>query len=73
MKIEIGSVNMRALEIYERIEKEYNELVAKADKLRVEKGDVLKMMQEIEGKKKDAFMKTFNVIKENFEYSLKSI
>jgi len=67
MREQIGSVNMRALEIYEEVEKQYNELVGKKDSLGKEKEDVLKMMQEIESKKKDLFMKIFEVVNENFK------
>jgi chromosome segregation protein len=63
----MGSVNMRALEIYESVEKEYNTLLAKKDKLREEKEDVLRMMEEIEGKKKELFMKTYNLVNEQFQ------
>jgi len=58
---------MRALEIYEEVEKQYNELVEKKDMLGKEKEDVLKMMNEIEGKKKDLFMKVFDVVNETFK------
>ncbi len=66
LKTEIGSVNMRALEIYEDIEKEYGALLENKDKLVGEKEDVLTMMKEIEGKKKELFMKTYDVINQNF-------
>ena len=62
----LGNVNLRALEIYGEIEKEYNGLIEKKEKLKLEKQDVLNMMQEIETKKKDLFMKTFNEIDRNF-------
>lgn len=64
---DIGNVNMRALEIYENIEKEYNSLLEKKDRLGTEKEDVMGMMDEIEGRKKELFMKTFDVINENFQ------
>jgi chromosome segregation protein len=67
LREQIGSVNMRALEIYEEVEKQYKELLEKKDKLNKEKEDVLAMMKEIEGKKKELFMKTFNVVNENFK------
>ena len=66
-KDEIGNVNMRALEIYEEVEKEYNSLLDKKDNLRKEKEDVVKLMEEIEGKKKELFMKTFDVVNNNFK------
>ena len=67
MKEQIGSVNMRALEIYEEVEKQYNELVDKKNTLGAEKEDVVKMMDEIESKKKGMFMSVFHVINETFQ------
>lgn len=64
---DIGSVNMRALEIYETVEKEYQSLLDKKDRLSKEKEDVFGMMKEIEGRKKELFMRTFDVINENFK------
>ena len=63
---QMGNVNLRALEVYEDIRKEYDELLTKMDKLKGEKDDVLDMIHEIETKKKDMFMKTFNFISKNF-------
>jgi len=67
MREQIGSVNMRALEIYEDVEKQYGSLLAKKDLLSKEKEDVYKMMEVIEGKKKELFMKVFEVVNENFQ------
>lgn len=66
MMDQMGSVNLRALEIYDSVEKEYNILLEKKDKLKKEKEDVLMMMNEIERNKKKLFMETFNTINENF-------
>ena len=66
MREEIGSINMRALEIYEEVEKEYKKIIEKKEKLVNEKEDVVKMMNEIEVKKKELFMNTFNVVNDNF-------
>jgi len=63
----MGNVNLRALDIYNEAEREYNEILEKTSKLKFEKEDVLKMMQEIESKKGDMFMKTFRVISSNFK------
>ncbi len=62
-----GNINMRALEVYDQIEKEYNGLIEKRKKLSSEKEDVMVMINEIETKKKDIFMKTFDVIDNNFQ------
>ena len=63
----IGSVNMRALDIYEAVEKEYDELLKKKETLIGEKDDVVNMMNEIEQKKGGLFTKTFDAIDENFK------
>ncbi|MBD3313735.1 chromosome segregation protein SMC [Candidatus Woesearchaeota archaeon] len=63
----IGSVNMKSLEIFDHVEKEYQDLLKKKEKLMLEKEDVLVMMNEIESKKKDMFMKTFEVVNKNFQ------
>ena len=67
MVIEIGNVNMRALEVYEEIQQEYNSLMNKKDVLASEKGEVIKMMDEIEHKKKALFMQSFNEINGHFK------
>ena len=67
MKTDIGSVNMRALEIYSQVEKEYTALLDKKDTLFNEREDVLKMMEEIEGKKRELFMKHFDIVNNTFK------
>jgi chromosome segregation protein len=67
MREQIGSVNMRALEIYEEVEKQYNDLVQKKDKLSSEREDVVRMMDEIEGKKKELFIRVFDNINGTFK------
>ncbi|MBI2666234.1 AAA family ATPase, partial [Candidatus Woesearchaeota archaeon] len=64
---QMSAVNLRALEIYEEIEKEYGKLVEKKDELDKEKIEIMSMMNEIETKKKDHFMKTFDLVHENFQ------
>jgi len=63
----MGNVNLRALEIYEEVRKEYSILEQKSEKLGSERQDVLKMIDEVESKKTSVFMKTFNEINKNFE------
>ncbi len=63
---EIGNVNMRALEIYDIILKEFEDLMNKNKHLKKEKEDVLVLMTEIEGKKKRIFLKTYKQIADNF-------
>lgn len=63
----IGAVNMRALEIYDNVEKEYVRLIEKKDKLGKEKEDVMLMINEVDSKKKELFMKTYEVVNHNFK------
>ncbi|MCX6707514.1 MAG: chromosome segregation protein SMC [Candidatus Woesearchaeota archaeon] len=69
----MGSVNMKALEIFDQVDKEYNDLSAKREKLMLEKEDVLIMMNEIELKKKDMFMKTYDVVNQNFQRTFSAL
>lgn len=62
-----GAVNMRALEIYDNVEKEYIKLTEKKQKLGSEKEDVLLMINEVDSKKKELFMKTYDVVNHNFK------
>lgn len=63
----MGNINLRALEIYEKVKVEYDLLVGKYDTLKLEKEDVLKLIYEIETKKKTVFMKTFNAVQRTFK------
>jgi len=67
MASDIGAVNMRALEVFDNVEKEYQGLISKKESLVVEKDDVFGMIQEIEGKKKSRFMKNFDIVNNNFK------
>ena len=62
----IGSINMRALEIYEEIKHEYDRVQEKVNTLDKEKQDIMQIIAEIDTKKKKTFMKTFNGINEIF-------
>lgn len=62
----IGSVNMRALEVYDKVKIEYDEIATQVNKLEEEKIEILKLIEEIDKKKKRAFMQTFEVINEYF-------
>jgi len=63
----IGNVNMKALEIYDTVESEYNKLLDKKETLIKEKEEVMIMINEIETKKKDLFMKAFEIVNANFQ------
>ncbi len=63
---QMGNVNMRALEIYDSVKKEFEELTWKTSKLGTERQDILEVIEEIESKKKDSFLETYNKVKSNF-------
>ena len=59
---EIGSINMRALEVYESVKGEYEKVEEKVNTLDKEKQDIMSIIEEIDKKKTKSFMKTFNSI-----------
>lgn len=61
-----GNVNMRSLEVYDQINEEYQQLLQKRDKLKEERQEIIGMINEIEAKKKDVFMNTFDKIDQSF-------
>jgi len=67
MVVQMGNVNLKALEIYEDVEKQYSELLGKKETLVKEKAQVARMMSEIESRKKDLFMNTFNALNNHFK------
>ena len=62
----IGSVNMKALEVYDEIKKEYDSIAEKAAQLENEKLEIMKIIEEIDMKKRKTFMKTLSSINELF-------
>jgi chromosome segregation protein len=64
---EMGAVNMRALEVYDEVNERYQELLDKKDRLEDEKESVLVMINEVDTKKKELFMETYEVINHNFK------
>lgn len=62
----LGAVNLKSLEIYDSVVKEYDNLMKKREDLGLEKQSVLDFMEEIEDKKKTLFMETFDVIQDHF-------
>ena len=60
------AVNLKALEIYDEVDREYNKLLDKKEILIREKKKVEELMGEIEGKKKEQFMVKF---KQSFHFA----
>ncbi|MBM3308746.1 MAG: chromosome segregation protein SMC [Candidatus Altiarchaeales archaeon] len=64
---QFGSINMRAIETFEQVKKEYEEIFEKLSTLKTERQSIFDFMDKVEQKKYETFMKTFEVVKENFE------
>lgn len=71
--LDIGAVNMKALEIYDKAEEEYKKLLEKKETLALERQDVLIMMNEVEVKKKELFLNTYDIINKNFGEIFRSL
>jgi len=69
----IGSVNLRSLEVYDSIKKEYDLIKEKAEVIEKEKGGVLKIIHEIDIKKKKTFLKTLVELNEIFSRNFSQI
>lgn len=64
---ELGDVNMRALAAYDEVLTRQNELKQQIDTLSKERKEILDRMNGYEQQKKEAFLKTYNNINENFK------
>ncbi len=62
----IGNVNLRALEVYEDIKREYDVIAEKTERLQKEKEEILKIVEEIDMKKKRTFSRTLKDLNELF-------
>ena len=62
----IGSVNLRALEVYDKVKEDYEEISEKASIIEKEKLEILKIIEEIDKKKRRTFVRTLNDINNLF-------
>jgi chromosome segregation protein len=66
----IGPVNMRSLEVYDEIKKEYDSIREKADSINKERESILKIIHDIDVRKKKTFLITLEnlnkIFSENF-------
>ncbi len=63
---ELGMVNLKAPELYDKKKKDVEEAKAQISVLENEKSSILAMMDEIESKKLNVFMQTLSVVNKNF-------
>lgn len=61
-----GSINMKAVEIYDKLNDEFQRLLEKRQILTGEKAEILVFISEMDEKKKVKFMETFVQLRENF-------
>jgi len=59
-------VNMRAIEEYERVKEKYDKLEFRLRKLEEERQAILRLVEEIEGRKLEVFMEVFDNVAANF-------
>jgi len=69
----LGSVNLRALEVYDSIKKEYDAIKDKIEIINNEKEGILKIIHEIDIKKKKTFLKTINDLNEIFSRNFSQV
>ncbi len=66
----IGPVNMRSLEVYDEIKKEYDIIQQKAESINKERESILRIIHDIDVRKKKTFLKTLEslnkIFSENF-------
>ncbi len=67
MLAELGNVNMAAIEMYDKKKAEIEEVTEKIARLSEERKAILKMIDEIEERKKEAFFEAFYAVSENFK------
>lgn len=64
---DLGAVNMKALEDFENVSARQQELHSQIETLSHEREQILERMRGYEDLKKETFLKTYNVINENFK------
>jgi len=62
----IGSVNLLSLNVYDSVKKQYDEIKEKSEIIDREKEDILKIVYEIDMKKRKTFLKTLDALNELF-------
>ena len=69
----IGSVNLRSLEVYDAIKQQYESVREKAEIIEKEKQGILKIIHEIDIKKKKSFLKTLTELNSIFSRNFSQI
>lgn len=70
---EIGSVNLKALEVYDNIKSEYDKIKEKVEQLEKEKEEIANIILQIDRKKKKTFVETLRNINQLFSVNFLSL
>lgn len=71
--LRIGTVNMRALEVYDEIKQEYDSIKEKVETIEKEKEGILNIIKEIDIKKRKVFLKTLEELNSIFTTNFQRI
>lgn len=69
----MGSVNLRSLEVYDDLKKEYDSVKSRVETVEKEKEGILRIIHEIDIKKKKTFMRTFEQLNDIFSRNFAQI
>jgi chromosome segregation protein len=69
----IGSVNLRSIETFDIVKKEYDETNEKLETLKNERQSIFDFMEKVEQKKRETFSTAFEYVKKNFEHIYKEL
>lgn len=61
-----GSLNLKAVAVYDQIKEEFDGLLERREKLNTEKEDIMNFISEMDEKKRQKFVQTFTILKEKF-------
>ena len=73
MLLKIGSVNLLSLKVYDSVKEQYDEIKSKTEIIEKEKNGILKVIHEIDVKKKKTFLKTLDILNEIFSRNFSSL
>lgn len=71
--LRIGSVNMLSLKVYDSVKEQYDEIKEKTEIIEKEKDGILRIIHEIDVKKKKTFLKTLDILNEIFSKNFSSL
>tara|TARA_Y100000310_G_scaffold163491_1_gene163291 strand:+ start:4202 stop:7054 length:2853 start_codon:yes stop_codon:yes gene_type:complete len=71
--LKIGYVNLLSLKAYDSVKEQYDEIKEKAEIIEKEKNGILKVIHEIDVKKKKTFLKTLDTLNEIFSRNFSNL